>query len=123
MRNVLSAIGSIALMFLSGAAGAELEPACAVNSPERNGELGCTLVENKSLPGTIKSPLFWHIDRYDSGESARAVATGTKPRRALAVIVYDASQPPTTRTETGEPPLASCEYSGLPRLVNRQMTL
>jgi len=29
--------------------------------------------------------------------SLRLVAKGTKPRRAFAVIVYDASQPPTTR--------------------------
>jgi hypothetical protein len=29
----------------------------------------------------------------------RLVATGTKPRCTLAVIVYDSSQPPTTRTE------------------------
>ena len=40
----------------------------------------------------------------------RLVATGPTPRRALAVIVYDASQPPTTRME-GEatPKLMSCK--------------
>ena len=216
MPNVHSVIGSIAVMVLSRVAYAEPEPSCAVNSPERRGELGCTLVENKSLPETLRAPLFWHIDRYDSGENARAavgpasvaleahgawwlltiesqvgdhhggrhvtevelpplppapkysmlvmsayiqsgqtsrvhyhsgveafytvdgeqcletssgahkipmggtlaipagvtmrlVASGSKPRRALAVIVYDSSQPPTTRTETGGPQLVSCE--------------
>ena len=32
-----------------------------------------------------------------TGVTMRLVATGTKPRRALAVIVYDSSKPPTTR--------------------------
>jgi quercetin dioxygenase-like cupin family protein len=197
-------------------ASAELEPSCAVNSPERRGEIGCSLVETKPLPDTLQEPLFWHIDRFDSGESARAavgpasvaleahgiwwlltiesklgehhggrhvtdvalpplppapryamlvmsayvpagltsrvhyhsgveafftvdgeqcletstgahkipkgetlavpagvtmrlVATGSKPRRALAVIVYDAAQPPTTRTEDGGAQLLSCQ--------------
>jgi quercetin dioxygenase-like cupin family protein len=208
-------IGAIVLLIpmLKGAS-AELEPACAVNSPERRGEIGCSLVEDKPLPETLKEPLFWHIDRFDSGERARSavgstsiafeahgtwwlmtiesriedhhggqhvtqvglpplpkaakysmlamsayipagltsrvhhhsgvegfyvvdgeqcletaersykmlkgdtlvipagvtmqlVATGSTPRRALAVIVYDAAQPPTTRMEHG-PPLVSC---------------
>jgi quercetin dioxygenase-like cupin family protein len=32
-----------------------------------------------------------------TGVTMRLVATGTKPRRAFAVIVYDSSKPPTTR--------------------------
>ena len=45
-----------------------------------------------------------------AGIAMRLVATGPAPRRALAVIVYDASQPPTTRME-GEatPKLMSCK--------------
>jgi hypothetical protein len=44
-----------------------------------------------------------------SGVTMRLVATGTKPRRALAVIVYDSSQPPTTRMEMEPlPKLVSC---------------
>lgn len=209
-------IGAVALLLLmTKTARAQLEPSCAENSPERRDEVGCSLVENKPLPDTLKEPLFWHIDRFDSGESARAavapasvalkahgtwwlltieskvsdhhggrhvtevalpplppapkysmlvmsayippgltsrvhyhsgveafytvdgeqcletptgahklpkggtlavpagvtmrlVATGSKPRRALAVIVYDASQPTTTRTEPGGPQLVSC---------------
>jgi quercetin dioxygenase-like cupin family protein len=195
----------------------ELEPSCVKDSPERRGEIGCSLVENKPLPATLEEPLFWHIDRFTFGQEARArispasvafeshgywwlmtiepkvddhhggrhvkqvklpalprasgysmlvmsayipagltsrihshsgvegfyvvdgqqcletptriykmskggslvipagvtmrlVATGTKPRRALAVIVYDSSQPPTTRMEMEPlPKLASCK--------------
>ena len=43
-----------------------------------------------------------------AGVAMRLVATGSKPRRALAVIIYDASQPPTTRTESGGPLLVAC---------------
>ncbi len=32
-----------------------------------------------------------------TGVTMRLVASGSKPRRAFAVIVYDASKPPTTR--------------------------
>ena len=32
-----------------------------------------------------------------TGITMRLVATGTKPRRAFAVIVYDSSKPPVTR--------------------------
>ena len=209
-------IGAMVLpILLAKVASAQLEPGCVANSPERQGEVGCSLVENKPLPGTLKEPLFWHIDRFASGESARGavgptsvafaahgtwwlmtiesgiddhhggqhvtqvalpplppapkysmlvmsayipagmtsrvhhhsgveafyvvdgeqcletpdraykmqkgdslvlptgvtmqlIATGSKPRRALAVIVYDAAQPPTTRMENG-PPLVSCK--------------
>jgi quercetin dioxygenase-like cupin family protein len=45
-----------------------------------------------------------------AGIAMRLVATGPTPRRALAVIVYDATKPPTTRME-GEatPTLTSCK--------------
>jgi quercetin dioxygenase-like cupin family protein len=50
---------------------AQLEPSCVANSPERRGEIGCSLLEDKPLPPSLKEPLFWHIDRFDSGEKAR----------------------------------------------------
>jgi quercetin dioxygenase-like cupin family protein len=43
-----------------------------------------------------------------AGVTMQLVATGPTPRRALAVIVYDATQPPTTRMEDG-PQLVSCK--------------
>jgi quercetin dioxygenase-like cupin family protein len=41
------------------------------------------------------------------GVTMRLVAIGPVPRGALAVVVYDASQTPKTRMETG-PPLVPC---------------
>lgn len=218
--NTFDAVRGIAalmlLLVVNQAAWAQLEPSCAKDSPERRGGIGCSLVEDKPLPETLKGPLFWHIDRFDSAERARAavgpvslafeahgtwwlftlepkakdhhggrhvkevalpalppaprysmlamsayvpagltsrvhhhsgvegfyvvdgeqcleteariyqmpkgtglvvptgvtmrlVATGAAPRRALAVIVYDSSQPPTTREETSPPVLMSCQ--------------
>jgi quercetin dioxygenase-like cupin family protein len=52
-------------------AAAQLAPTCVENSPERRGEVGCSIVESKLLPEGLKEPLFWHIDRFDSGERAR----------------------------------------------------
>ena len=49
---------------------------CVENSPERRGEIGCSIVENKPLPDRLKEPVFWHIDQFDSAESAKA---GTGP--------------------------------------------
>lgn len=44
-----------------------------------------------------------------AGVPMRLVATGTTVRRALAVIVHDAAQPPTTRMSEGAgPPLVAC---------------
>jgi len=65
---------AVFVMLMHGSALAELEPSCVANSPERHGGIGCSLVETKPLPDTLKEPLFWHIDRFDSGESARAAA-------------------------------------------------
>jgi quercetin dioxygenase-like cupin family protein len=42
------------------------------NSPERRGEFGCSIIENKLLPEGLQAPLFWHIDSFDSLEIARA---------------------------------------------------
>ena len=212
LRCVVEAVGL--LILVAGTASAQLEPSCVENSPERRGEIGCSLVETKPLPDNLKEPLFWHIDRFDAGGPAHAaagpssvaleahgtwwlltiesqvenhhggqhvtqvrlpslppapkysmlvmsayipsgltsrvhlhsgveaffvvdgeqcletadrahtmhkgdtlvmpagvtmrlVATGSVPRRALAVIVFDAAQPPTTRTDTG-PALVRC---------------
>lgn len=50
----------------------QLEPKCVENSPERRGGIGCSYVENKALSGVFREPLYWHIDRFDDGEKARA---------------------------------------------------
>lgn len=66
---------AIAVMLLSmltaNAAAAQLAPTCVENSPERRGEVGCSIIESKLLPDGLEGPLFWHIDRFDSSERAR----------------------------------------------------
>jgi quercetin dioxygenase-like cupin family protein len=63
---------AVFLIFMITTVSAQLEPSCVENSPERRGEIGCSLVENKPLPATLKEPLFWHMDRFDTGDHARA---------------------------------------------------
>ena len=45
---------------------------CVENSPERRGEIGCSIVEKKPLPATLTEPAFWHIDQFDSAKTAQA---------------------------------------------------
>jgi quercetin dioxygenase-like cupin family protein len=70
-----SACPALATMLLTlltaNMAAAQLASTCVENSPERRGEVGCSIIENKLLPDGLKEPLFWHIDRFDSAERAR----------------------------------------------------
>lgn len=59
-------------MLLAGTGRAQEEPACVADSPERRGEIGCSIIETKPLPGILKEPVFWHIDQFDSAEVAKA---------------------------------------------------
>jgi quercetin dioxygenase-like cupin family protein len=56
---------------------AQLASSCVENSPERRGEFGCSIIENKLLPERLRGPLFWHIDSFDSLERARAAVDPT----------------------------------------------
>lgn len=47
---------------------------CAANSPERNGEEGCSILASRPLAGSTARPLYWHIDRFDSLDAARNAA-------------------------------------------------
>ena len=72
-----TACSAIATMFLlslltANMAAAQLMSTCVENSPERRGEIGCSIIEMKPLPDGLKEPVFWHIDRFDSAEHARA---------------------------------------------------
>jgi quercetin dioxygenase-like cupin family protein len=70
-----SALATILLSLLSAnTAAAQMAANCVENSPERRGEVGCSIIENKPLPPSLKEPLFWHIDRFDSAELGRAAA-------------------------------------------------
>ena len=62
-------------------AASQLMSRCVENSPERRGQLGCSIIERKLLPDGLKEPVFWHIDRFDTAERARkAVALSLQPR-------------------------------------------
>ena len=65
-------------------AAAQLMSTCVEHSPERRGEIGCSIIESKVLTGAIKEPVFWHIDRFNALERAR-VAVGP------ASIAFDAA--------------------------------
>lgn len=62
----------LAVLPLVSIARAQEEPVCVENSPERHGEIGCSIVDKKPLPSTLKEPVFWHIDQFDSAERAKA---------------------------------------------------
>ena len=59
-------------LFVTGIGRAQEEPVCVENSPERRGEIGCSIVEKKTLPTTLREPAFWHIDQFDSAYRAQA---------------------------------------------------
>jgi quercetin dioxygenase-like cupin family protein len=65
-------------------AAAQLMSTCVPDSPERRGEIGCSIIESKPLPEGLTEPVFWHIDRFDSPDRARA-AVGP------ASIAFDAA--------------------------------
>jgi hypothetical protein len=79
-------VGTLAVLSLltTNAAAAQLMSTCVPNSPERRGETGCSIIESKLLPASLKEPVFWHIDRFDSAEAARAAA-------GPASIAFDAA--------------------------------
>src|SRR5689334_21250010 len=58
-------------------AAAQLEPPCAVDSPERRGEVGCSLVETKLLPPRLGLTLLWHIDRFSNATDAQGAVSAT----------------------------------------------
>jgi quercetin dioxygenase-like cupin family protein len=73
-RTACSSIATVLLLSLLTAnmAAAQLMSVCVENSPERRGEIGCSIIEKKEMPAGLKEPVFWHIDRFDSPERARA---------------------------------------------------
>lgn len=60
-----------ASFWFAAPASAQLMSTCAENSPERQGEIGCTIIATKTLPDGLKAPVFWHIDRFQSLARAR----------------------------------------------------
>jgi hypothetical protein len=56
------------VLLMANEAVAQLAPLCVENSPERRGELGCSVIVRKVLPEGIEEPVYWHIDSFDSIE-------------------------------------------------------
>ena len=64
------------ILLVSGFAAAQ-EPApvkCTENSPERRGEVGCTILASRPFVGPLPKSVYWHIDRFDSLDEAVAKA-------------------------------------------------
>ncbi len=72
-----AALAAAISLVASDTAIAQLAPRCAEDSPERRGQAGCTIVEQKPLSIDLKQPLYWHIDRFGSLERARSAVGPT----------------------------------------------
>ena len=59
-------------MLTPNPAAGQLMSTCAPDSLERRGGIGCSIIESKPLPEGLTAPVFWHIDRFDSLNNARA---------------------------------------------------
>ena len=87
-------------MLIANTAAAQPMSTCVENSPERRGEIGCSIIESKVLPDGLKEPVFWHIDRFESSERARTavgpstVAFGAAGTSWLLTIESQASESP-----------------------------
>jgi quercetin dioxygenase-like cupin family protein len=68
--------GVIAVAFLAiGLAVAEDRlVSCSVDSPERRGQEGCSILASRPLVASTKAPLFWHVDRFESLAAATKAA-------------------------------------------------
>ena len=65
----------IILLVSSFASAQETAPVkCTENSPERRGEVGCTILTTRPLVGPLPTSVYWHIDRFDSLDEAKAKA-------------------------------------------------
>jgi quercetin dioxygenase-like cupin family protein len=75
---------AVLLVLTPDTAAAQLMSTCAPDSPERRGHIGCTVFPSKTLPESVAEPVFWHIDRFDSADRARAAVGPTS-------IAFDAA--------------------------------
>ena len=71
-------------ILMTNTVSAQLMSTCVPDSPERRCEIGCSIIQSKALPEGLTEPVFWHIDRFDSPERARAAA-------GPASIAFDAA--------------------------------
>lgn len=48
-------------------AAAQLMSTCTSMPPAGHATFRCTVLETKLLPERLRPPVFWHIDRFDTG--------------------------------------------------------
>jgi len=63
---------------------------CRKIHPSGEARSVASIIENKLLPGNLKEPLFWHVDRSATGERARA-AVCSLPAIAFGLTVHAGS--------------------------------
>ncbi len=68
------AILAVLGMWAHAAAGERPPVKCIEDSPERRGEEGCTILASRPLAGSLTTPVYWHLDRFDSLEAAKEAA-------------------------------------------------
>ena len=79
-----AAVAAVLSILTTNITAGQLMSTCAPDSPERRGEIGCTVFPTKPLPQDLKEPVFWHIDRFDSADRAGAAVEPTS-------IAFDAA--------------------------------
>jgi quercetin dioxygenase-like cupin family protein len=84
MTRYWTGVAAVLSILTTNPAAAQLMSTCVPDSPERRGEIGCSVSQSKPLPEGLREPVFWHIDRFDSPGAARA-AVGP------ASIAFDAA--------------------------------
>ena len=76
-RTICPAI-AVGILLHPGAvpSGARLMSTCGEQPPPQWGEFGRGTIQRKVLPESLREPLFWHIDRFESGDATRAAVGG-----------------------------------------------
>ena len=104
----------ILLILSARVAWAQLEPACVENSPERRGEIGCSLVENKPLPPGLKAPLVWHIDQFATEDAAKAAVGPTSVAFSAHGVAWLMTIEPAATDHHGGQHVAAAALPALP---------
>jgi hypothetical protein len=121
--KIWACTGACALLLISKSSWAQFEPSCERNSPERRGEIGCSLVENKPLPVGLKEPLFWHIDRFESEPAANGVVTATSAALQAHGAWWLLSVEPSVNDHHGGRHVAQIPLPALPAAANYSMLI
>ena len=93
---------------------AQLEPSCVEDSPERRGEIGCSLVENKPLPPGLRAPLVWHIDQFTTEAAAKAAVGPTSIAFAAHGVAWLMTIEPAATNHHGGQHVAAAALPALP---------